>query len=103
MSVRYLFNTAGKYVAYLSDGNIFTRDNKWFGYIDNGNEVYDTRGRFVGYVLSDDRVVRNKMEMPRLPQLPPLPPLPALPPLPPLPRLAMLPLPPPYEDVFKNN
>lgn len=100
MAVRYLFNTSGRYVAFVSGDNIFTSDNRWFGFIRNGSEVYSRNGRFVGYILEDDRVVQKRYELPRLPLIPPLPPLPPIPPLPPLPRLPKLPLPPPYEDVF---
>ena len=101
MVYRYLFNTAGKYVAFISGNNVFTPESKWFGYVVNGNEFYGANGYFIGYILDDDRVVRNKQEFPRIPHIPRIPPIPPIPPLPPLPRLPKFPLPYPYEDVFK--
>lgn len=103
MKYRYLFNSSGHFVAYIYGGNIFTNKNQWFGYLKNGNEVYAKSGQFVGYLLDDDRVVRNKKELPRMPQPLILPPLTPLPPLPPLSRLPMTYLPYPYEDVFKTD
>ncbi|MCB2264285.1 MAG: hypothetical protein LGR52_15300 [Candidatus Thiosymbion ectosymbiont of Robbea hypermnestra] len=102
MSIRYLFNTRGKYVAFVSGDNVFTKDGEWIGSIGNGNELWDRQGKFIGYIFDDDRVIRNRSELPRLSSLPKLPPLPPLPPLPALSRLPKLPLPPPYEDVFDN-
>jgi hypothetical protein len=98
MSYRYLFNTSGRFVAFISGSNIFTPQSQWLGYIVNGNEFYNKGGQFVGYILDDDRVAKNSTEMPRLSQIPRIPPIP---PIPPIPRLPKLPLPPPYQDVFE--
>lgn len=101
MAYRYLFNTSGKYVAFVYEGNVFTPQSEWLGYIANGNEFYSNSGQFVGYILDDDRVAKNTMEVPRMHQIPGIPPVPPIPPITPLARLAKLPLPPPYEDVFE--
>jgi len=101
MAYRYLFNTSGKFVAFVSGDNVFTPQSQWLGYIVNGNEFYNESGKFVGYVLDDDRVARNTMEIPRIPRIPRIPPISPIPPIPPLPRLPKIPLLPPYEDVFE--
>jgi sporulation protein YlmC with PRC-barrel domain len=102
MSNRYIFNTSGEYVAFISDNNLFGTNLDWLGVVKNGNEVYDTAGRFLGVVLDDDRVVRNKFEV-RPSIMKPLRPLTPLGPLRPLQRLRMVRLPYPYEDVFDNK
>lgn len=103
MSIRYLFNTAGDYVAFQQGYNVFTPSSNWFGFVINGNMLYSNSGEFVGYVLNDDRVAKNTAE-PRRPRIssPARPPKP-LKPLKPLKRLRMPRLPIPYEDVFESG
>lgn len=105
MSVRYLFNTAGNYVAFQHGNHVFTPNADWLGFLIGGNQLYSANGTFLGYVLEDDRVARNKKE--QRPQLGPFqrPPMPARPlkPLKPLKRLRKPKLPNPYEDVFEGG
>ena len=103
MSVRYLFNTSGNYVAFVNDDNIFTPDAEWLGFIRDGNEVYSKKGQFVGYLMDDDRIVRNKTEFKRFPVFPPFPPFKPFRPFQPFKRLRMARLPHPYEDVFEKE
>lgn len=103
MKYRYLYNTNGKFVAFIIGKNIFATDSKWLGTIKRGNEFYDQTGGFVGYVLSDDRVAKKTNEFPRLPKLPTMRPIPPIPPISPIPRLPKLPLPYPYKDVFQED
>ena len=103
MAVRYIFNTSGDYVAFVQNENLFAPNTEWIGFIKNGNEVYYPDGQFLGYILSDDRIVRKKYELPKLRQLRPLTPLRPLRPLTPLRRLRMPRLPYPYEDVFEDT
>jgi hypothetical protein len=102
MSFRYIFNTSGEYSAFIIDNYLFTKNVEWLGIIINGNEVFNTDGYYVGLVLDDDRIARNKTHplrrIPR-PQRPPHPPRPQRP----MRRLRMLTLPNPYEDVFEKN
>ena len=58
-AVRYIFNTHGTYVAFVENNNIFTADNRWYGF-KQGNLVFLKTGEFVGYLRDDDRIVRNK-------------------------------------------
>jgi hypothetical protein len=102
MPIRYIFNSSGQYVAFLDGEHLFSPKSDWLGFLRNGNEVYADNGAFMGYLLEDDRIVRNKRERPRPRQLPPLRPLKPLRPLRPLHRLRMPRLPPPYEDVFER-
>lgn len=103
MSVRYLFNTSGDYVAFVQGQNVFAPDADWIGFLRNGNLLYTTDGNFQGYVLQDDRVARNKAEPLKPRVLAPLQPLRPLKPLKPLKRLRMPKLPYPYEDVFEHG
>ena len=41
MSVRYIYNTSGDYIAFISSDNLFNPDCDWIGFIKNGNEVYN--------------------------------------------------------------
>lgn len=106
MSVRYLFNTAGNYVAFQQANNVFSPSTDWVGFIVGGNQLYSTDGDFLGYVLNDDRVARDKTE-PKRPRLTVMqrPPRPMRPlrPIKPLRRLRKPRLPFPYEDVFEDG
>lgn len=103
MSVRYLFNSDGEYVAFLQGDNVFSPDADWLGFVRNGNEFYSTEGEFLGYVLGDDRVARLRSE-PRRPRvLKPFRPFKPFTPLRPLRRLRMPRLPAGYEDVFSHG
>lgn len=106
MSVRYLFNTVGNYVAFQQGSNVFAPNAEWLGFIVGGNQLYAPDGEFLGYILGDDRVARDKTEQ-RRPKLGPLQrpqrPLRPLKPLKPLKRLRKPKLPHPYEDVFEDG
>lgn len=106
MSVRYLFNTAGNYVAFQQGSNVFSPAADWLGFLIGGNQLYSTDGHFLGYILNDDRVAKDKTEPTRpklsIVQLPPRP-LRPLKPLKPLRRLRKPRLPHPYEDAFEDG
>lgn len=102
MSVRYVFNTSGDYLAFVQGKNLFSPDCDWLGFLLNGNEVYQADGQFVGYLLKDDRIARKKNERTRPRRMAPLQPLRPPRPLQPLRRLQMPQLPYPYEDVFEG-
>ena len=101
-AVRYIFNTHGTYVAYVENNNIFTADNRWYGFLNQGNLVYQKTGKFVGYLRDDDRIVKKKNEPPRPRLYPPVEPLPLSRPVRPSRQSPMTRLPPPYEDVFEK-
>lgn len=103
MSVRYIFNTKGDYVAFIINGYLFSSTSEWLGIMQKGNLVYSKEGKFIGYLLKDDRIARKKNELPKLNILRPLRPLRPLKPLKPLKRMAMAPLRPPYEDIFESS
>lgn len=106
MAARYLFNTAGNYVAFQQGTNVFSPSADWIGFIVGGNQLYATDGNFLGYVLDDDRVARSTSESPRA-QLGliqrPAKPMRPLRPLKPLKRLRKPRLPHPYVDVFEDG
>lgn len=101
MAVRYIYNTSGNYVAFVLNGNLFSPSSEWLGFIRNGNQVYLKNGKFVGYLLNDDRIARRKDELQRMNLLAPLSPLKPLMPLRPMKRLPMAQLLHPFEDVFE--
>jgi hypothetical protein len=103
MTFRYLYNTSGKYVAFISQNNVFDPNSEWIGYVLNGNEFYWKDGKFAGYIMDDDRVLKNQLEIERFPAFPPFPPFPPFAPFPPLPRLPKLPAPFPYIDIFEKS
>jgi hypothetical protein len=99
--VRYLRNTSGDYVGFISAGHLFTPGGQWLGIV-SGHETFDTRGAFIGTLWPDDRLVRNRASGPQRSILRPGRPMRPLRPIPPrrglfLPRLA-----PPLEDVFEG-
>lgn len=102
MGVRYLFNSSGQYVAFVSGHHVFDTDCEWLGFIANGNEMYDTRGQFIGYVLDDDRVAKRLSEI-KMPKLVPFKPFKPMRPFNPLRRLRMAPLPLGYVDIFESR
>ena len=102
--MKYIFNTSGDYVGFVQNDHLFTPDGDWLGFILNGNEIYSAEDlSFVGYVSSDDRIVRRRggYEPFKPRPLRPLRPLRPFRPMRPLRRLRMLPLPYPWEDVFE--
>lgn len=106
MATRYLFNTAGNYVAFQQGTNVFAPSADWLGFLLGGNQLYSTDGHFLGYVLNDDRVAKDTSERPRPPLSAlqrPMRPLRPLKPLKPLKRLRKPRLPPPYVDVFEEG
>lgn len=104
MAVRYIYNTMGDYVAFVQDNkNLFDPDCNWLGFISNGNEVYLKDGAFLGYLIDDDRIVKDTTEVNKANIPIPLHPLRPLRPLRPLKRLRMTRLPHPYIDIFENG
>jgi hypothetical protein len=103
MSVRYIFNTDGDYVAFVSQSSLFTPDCDYLGFIINGNEVFSKDGLAVGILLNDDRIVRDVTAVYRQSVLPPFPPFRPFKPFSPFKRLRMPDLPYPYKDVFENG
>ena len=98
--MRYIFNTSGDYVAFIVGGYLFSPQCEWTGFIQNGNEVYNSNGEFIGYVSADDRIVFNRLEARRARLLRPMRPMRPLRPLRPLRRLRMPRLPHPWVDIF---
>lgn len=102
MAIRYIYNTTGDYVAFVTEGNLFSPDLNWLGVVTNGNEVYDTAGNYLGILLNDDRIVKNKER--KNPSITaPQKPITPIKPIKPLKRLGMISLPYPYEDIFENK
>jgi hypothetical protein len=99
MTVRYLHNTSGEYVAFVSGSGIFAPDATWLGVL-VGETVHNTLGDPVGFLKADDRLIRlcaTSAER-QIPQ--PRHPLPPVRPIPPKRKLFMEAVTHPYEDVF---
>ena len=96
---KYLFNSKGKYVAYIYN-NIycFSKTNEHIGFF-KGIKLYDYKGNYIGTLTSDDRVIKKKNEI--IPRVAPIA-KPAKPYLPytPYNRYMMTRIPLGYIDVF---
>lgn len=101
MSVRYIFNTSGNFVAFVQGSHLFDTKSKWIGFIEDGDDVYSAEdGSYMGTLSSDDRLLVNTQVQGRR-RLRPLRPLMPLRPLRPLRRLRMSRLPRGYRDYFE--
>ncbi len=99
---RYIFNTNGKYVAFVvNDKYCFSRNNDYIGFF-KGVNLYSYSGKYLGTLTSDDRVIRNKKQ--NVPSIIPIakPYKPYLP-YAPYNRYTMSRLPSNYEDIFIND
>lgn len=103
IAVRYLYNTSGKYIGFLSGNYLFDPTGEWIGFLSQGNLVFQPSGEYLGSLLDDDRVVRDVTTNDQLPSTPPA--IPATPILPaqPMQRLRMSALPHPLQDVFEKH
>ncbi len=99
---RYIFNTKGRYVAFIVDDKYcFSKNNEYIGFF-KGVNLYDYSGKYLGTLTSDDRVIKDKntnvssvipIVKPNKPYLPYAP----------YNRYAMSSLPSNYEDIFINE
>ncbi len=103
MPVRYIYNTSGHYVAFVTAGHLFAPNCEWIGFLANGNEVYNSNGIYLGFILDDDRVVRNLSEPTHMRLMRRVRPIRPIRPLRPLRRLRMPRLPNPYIDIFEGG
>lgn len=96
---RYIFNTKGKYVAFIiNDKYCFSKNNDYIGFF-IGVNLYDYSGKYLGTLTSDDRIIKEKNR--NIPNVVPItkPYKPFLP-YAPYNRYAMSRLPSNYEDIF---
>jgi len=92
MKPRFIWNTAGDWVATLVDTFIWDLGGFWVGWLD-GDEVYTTDGEWVGTLSRDSRILK-KRAAPRPPLRTDIPPKPAKPELP-----GRAPLPPTFSEL----
>lgn len=103
MSVRYIFNTSGNYVAFVQGNHLFDTNSKWLGFIEDGDDVYSAEdGSYIGTLSADDRLLINTQANPHRRLRPPKP-LRPLQPLRPMRRLRMARLPRGYRDYFETE
>ena len=103
MSVRYIFNTSGNYVAFVQNNHLFDPNSKWLGFIEDGDDVYSSKGgKYMGTLSADDRLLVNT-QIPGHSRLRPLRPLSPLRPLRPMRRLRMTGLPRGFRDYFETE
>jgi len=80
MAPRFIWNTAGDWIATLMDTNLWDLTGQWVGWIE-GDEVYTTDGEWVGTLSRDLRILRKRAasrpplrtDVPSKPQKPDLP------------------------------
>lgn len=99
---RFIFNTKGKYVAFIVDDKYcFSKNNDYIGFF-RGVDLYDYSGKYLGSLTSDDRVIRNKNRI--VSNIIPISrPLKPFLPFAPYNRFSMSRLPSNYEDIFINE
>lgn len=57
--IKYIFNTYGHYVAYIyNNAYCFSPRNEYIGFL-VGIYLYDYKGKYIGYLTSDDRIIKN--------------------------------------------
>ncbi len=101
MSVRYIFNTSGNYIAFVQENHLFDLNSKWLGFIEDGDDVYDAKdGSYIGTLSTDDRLLVNTQVQGHR-RLRPLRPLTPLRPMRPMRRLRMSRLPRGFRDYFE--
>lgn len=101
MSVRYIFNTSGNYVAFVQGDHLFDTNAKWIGFIEDGDDVYSAEdGSYMGTLSTDDRLLVNTQVRGHN-RLRPLQPVRPLRPMRPMRRLRMSRLPRGYRDYFE--
>ncbi len=80
----YIFRSNGTYFGFISNGNLFSRDGEYVGWIE-GKFVWDSAGNFRGEIteLNNTKyILRNIYLIPPIPKIPkvqsaaPIPPLP---------------------------
>ena len=100
--IKYIYNSDGNYVAYLyNERYCFSDTNEYVGFM-NGIYLYDYNGKYLGYLTSDDRIIRRKNEkMPNL--IPIVKPVKPVQPLRPLKRYKMSSLGSGYIDIFLHK
>lgn len=99
---KYIFNTKGKYVAFiLNNKYCFSKNNDYIGFF-VGINLYNYSGEYLGTLTSDDRIIKDKNK--KLPNIAPIfkPNKPYLP-YSPYNRYAMSRLPANFEDIFINE
>lgn len=101
MSIRYIFNTSGNYVAFVQANYLFDPNSNWLGFIEDGDDVYSAKdGSYMGTLSADDRLLVNT-QVKEYNRLRPLRPLSPLKPMPPMRRLRMTGLPRGFRDYFE--
>ena len=58
--VRYLFNSAGEWIAFLDEGHLYDPKGEVIGWIaEDGETLVDVEGRYYGTLYSGDRLYRK--------------------------------------------
>ena len=83
MDVQYLFDSAGRWIAFKKGKYLFNRSARWIGWFIDEETAVDTNGKYLGTIYSDDRLLVNllqakisKAPYPGYPEYPGLPGLP---------------------------
>jgi hypothetical protein len=69
-----IYTTAGDLDAFLVYPMIFNRTGEWIGFITVDREIYSVRGKYVGWLSDDPRILRKRsygVDKPRLTPPPP--------------------------------
>ena len=59
MSVQYLYNSSGEWIAFRKDKFIYDTDGDWIGWLPWGdNDVVDVNGEYLGTLFPNNRIYR---------------------------------------------
>lgn len=100
--IKYIYNSDGDYVAYIYNNRYcFSDTNEYIGFM-QGIYLYDYKGKYLGYLTSDDRIIKNKNEN-KIDIIPIIKPIKPIKPLNPLKRCKMSSLGSGYIDIFLHK
>ena len=57
-----IYSSRGEVDAYLVFPYLFNRSGEWIGWVTPQKEVYSVLGNYVGFLTTDPRIVRKRME-----------------------------------------
>src|SRR5260221_14280313 len=95
----YIFWSNGKYLGFVDDGNIFSRDGVFLGWIESNIHAWDSTGRYRGRRWNARYIIVNTFVLAPVPRPPKSTPTPPPLPAPPA-NIPAIGLPPGWKDSF---
>jgi hypothetical protein len=76
-----VFRWSGEYFGFIRDNNFFDKDGIYLGWLEY-ERIWKIDGEFLGELIDENYILRNKFDVPiccRVPRTPPLRPIPPTP------------------------